>query len=197
MGNHLPVLFGRAEMDRVIVTDRLSLRPFVRDDAPALASLINDYEISKNLARVPFPYSLADAEEFLDWSVSAVEKTRFSAICSRHQPDVMQGAISYEWNAEKANVELGYWLVKPLWGQGLMSEAARAMVHHAFTVAGIDLIVSCFFNENPASGRVLAKAGFEKAGGCMQMSKAQGHDVPVTNMQLSRARWLAQKTFAT
>lgn len=184
-------------MDSIIETSRLRLRPLVAEDAAAITALINDYEISRNLARVPYPYTLDDGHEYLRWATSFTEKSRFSAICLVQQPDALQGIISYEWNEGKQNVELGYWLAQPLWGQGLMAEAAIATVSHAFTVAGIDLMVSCYFNENPASGRVLSKAGFESAGACTGYSKAQGRDVPVTNMRLDRQRWLSQNTLAT
>lgn len=176
-------------MQRIIETARLILRLPHDDDAAVIAELINDFEISKNLARVPYPYALSDAEEFLSWAKGADDKTRFSVITLKQQPSVLQGMISYEWNAEKQNAELGYWLVKPLWGQGLMSEAAQAMVSHAFAVAGVGDIVSCYFTENPASGKVLARAGLVEAGQCTQFSKAQGKDVPVVNMRLTRARW--------
>ncbi len=178
-------------MDRIIETRRLRLRPLRNDDASAIAKLINDYEISKNLARVPFPYTIADADEFLGWVKNSTLKSRFSAICLAATRDQLMGAISYEWNEGKQNAELGYWLVKDFWGKGLMSEAARAMVNHAFTVANIDVLVSCYFDENPASGKVLLNAGFEAVGTCQQMSKAQAKEVPATSMRLTRERWLA------
>jgi [ribosomal protein S5]-alanine N-acetyltransferase len=176
-------------MQRIIETARLLLRIPQDDDAAAITALINDFEVSKNLARVPYPYALSDAEEFLGWAKDLNDKSRFSAITLKLQPSILNGMISYEWNSEKQNAELGYWLAKPLWRQGLMSEAAQAMVNHAFQVAGVDSIVSCYFIENPASGKVLARAGLVEVGHCTQFSKAQGKEVPVVNMQLTRTRW--------
>jgi RimJ/RimL family protein N-acetyltransferase len=180
-------------MDRIIETKRLVLRPFRNDDAADIVAKINTYEIASKLARVPFPYALSDAETFLGWVSEAKVKTRYSAICLKDGSDTLQGAISYEWNDEKADAEFGYWLVKPLWGQGIMTEAAHAMVDHAFTVAGLDRLKSCYFDENPASGIVLRRAGFEVVKPCMQFSKAQNREVPVTLMEMSRARWLNAK----
>ena len=177
-------------MDRIIETARLRLRPLRDDDATVIAMLINDCEISKNLARVPFPYTVADAGEFLAWLKTCSVQSRFSAICLEDSNQPLQGIISYEWNESKQNAELGYWLVQDHWGKGLMSEAARAMVNHAFTVARVDVIVSCHFDENPASGKVLRNAGFEVVGACLQMSTAQGKEVPVTHMRLIRERWM-------
>jgi RimJ/RimL family protein N-acetyltransferase len=180
-------------MDRVIETARLSLRPLRDSDVDAIATLIDDYEISKNLARVPFPYHRSDAEEFLSWVKSCTMKSRFSAICLKGELASFNGCISYEWNDEKQNAELGYWLVKPLWGRGLMSEAAVAMVNHAFEVAKVDTLVSCFFDSNPASGKVLMRAGFDVVGPCTHFSKAQNREVSVTNMKLTRDAWTMKK----
>ena len=158
-----------------------------------IALLINDFEVCKNLARVPFPYSIADAEEFLGWVEQAGSRSRFSAICLKTSPDVLRGVISYEWHEGAQNVELGYWLAHALWGQGLMTEAALAMVDHGFVVAGVDEMISGFFTENPASGKVLRRAGFVQVGTAMKMSKAQGVDVPVIDMQLTRQAWHKKK----
>jgi [ribosomal protein S5]-alanine N-acetyltransferase len=176
-------------MHRIIETERLLLRTPTDGDAAAIARLLNDYEISRNLSRVPYPYSMEDAQEFLRLVKNANKKTRFSSIFLKAQSSVFQGMISYEWNGENRNAEMGYWLAKHLWGQGLMSEAARATVAHAFDVADIDSMVSCYFLENLASGKVLERAGFIEAGNCTAFSKSQGKDVPVMNMQLTRARW--------
>jgi RimJ/RimL family protein N-acetyltransferase len=180
-------------MDRIIETERLSLRPLRDSDAEAIATLIDDYEISKNLARVPYPYHRSDAEEFLDFVKTCTVKSRFSAICLKESPDTFQGCISYEWHEEKQDAELGYWLVQPMWGKGFMSEAAIATVNHAFGAAGIEKLVSCYFDSNPASGKVLRKAGFDVVGPCMQFAKAQNKEVPVTNMVLTREVWAKKK----
>jgi RimJ/RimL family protein N-acetyltransferase len=176
-------------MQRIIETERLHLRPLQDSDAADIATLINDYDIAKNLSRVPHPYTLEDARTFLEFAASQTEKTRFSAICLKTAPDALQGVISYEWNAEKQSADFGYWLAKPLWGQGLMSEAAKAMVAHAFDVANVDTIMSCYHNDNPASGKVLSHAGFTEIGPCTEFSMARDCDVAVTNVQFTRAMW--------
>jgi RimJ/RimL family protein N-acetyltransferase len=180
-------------MNRVIQTQRLSLRPLRDSDAAPLAALINDYDIAKNLARVPHPYHRSDADAFLSWVKACTFKSRFSAICLKETPDTLQGCISYEWSEAKQNAELGYWLAKPLWGKGMVTEAAIATVTHAFDVSALDMLVSCYFDANPASGNILRKIGFESAGPCTAFSKAQNCDVPVTNMQLTRESWANKK----
>jgi RimJ/RimL family protein N-acetyltransferase len=175
-------------MDRVIETPRLLLRPLRASDAAAIAQQINVEAITSNLARVPFPYGLADAEEFLSWALPQQEKSRFSAICLKHDPETLRGAISYEWLEEKNIAELGYWLAVPLWGQGLMSEAIAPMIVHAFDVARIDLIAASYFAENPASGAVLRKAGFQETGSSKIYCRARDHEVDAICMQLEKEK---------
>ncbi len=154
-------------MDSIIETTRLLLRPLKSSDARAIADKIDNYEISKNLSRVPYPYHLSDAEEFLDWALQLDHRSDFRVISLKAQPDALIGLISYDW---QQRAELGYWLIQEHWSKGLMTEAARAMVELAFTKSNLERLSSCYFNENPASGKVLAHAGFEVVSQCTQYS---------------------------
>jgi [ribosomal protein S5]-alanine N-acetyltransferase len=182
-------------MNRKLVTERLILRELRLSDAHEIADQINDIEIASKLARVPHPYTTADAVDFLGYAERMAQPTRLSAICLADAPDRLRGIISYE-ALETNTCELGYWLAKPLWGQGLMSEAARAMVAHAFEVGKVDLLKAGYFESNPASGKILLRAGFEPVGHKTIYSRALERDVASHAMQLSRSRWL-QKTLAT
>ncbi len=176
-----------------IETARLLLRPLSKLDADEIAAKIDNYEISKNLARVPFPYHLSDARDFLEWALALDQRSAFRVITLKAQPDRLIGLISYDWVDDKQSAELGYWLIEEQWGKGLMTEAANAMVDLAFIHSGLDSLSSCFFNENPASGKVLAHVGFVVTGACSHFSKARGHAVPVTTVQLLRTDWLNKK----
>jgi RimJ/RimL family protein N-acetyltransferase len=175
-------------MDRVIETPRLLLRPLRAGDAAAIADQINTEAITNHLARVPFPYGIADAEDFLSWALPQREKTRFSAICLKEDPETLRGAISYEWLEDQEHAELGYWLAVPFWGNGLMSEAVAAMTAHAFDVAKIELITSNYFTENPASGAVLRKVGFEETGARKHYCRARDVEVDAICMQLEKEK---------
>jgi [ribosomal protein S5]-alanine N-acetyltransferase len=175
-------------MDRTIETQRLLLRPLRGSDAAAIVHQINTEKITHNLARVPFPYGLADAEDFLSWALPQQEKTRFSAICLKDDAETLRGAISYEWLENQEHAELGYWLAVPLWGKGLMSEAVAAMIAHAFAVAKINLMTSTYFTENPASGAVLRKVGFEEIAICKIYCRARDVEVDAICMQLEKEK---------
>jgi RimJ/RimL family protein N-acetyltransferase len=172
-----------------LMTDRLLLRPLRMSDADAITDQICNYNVSKNLARVPHPYHLSDALEFLDWVKTFDHKSLFVAITEKTGAGTLIGVMSFEYSTANDNAELGYWLAEPHWNRGYMREAARAVVDHAFAVSDHSMLVSCYFNDNPHSGKVLRGAGFKEAGQCMSFSKSQGIDVPVTTMQLTRTQW--------
>ncbi len=180
-------------MTGVIETERLMLRRLESNDAASIAAKIDNFEISKNLARVPYPYHRSDAEEFIDWALQLDQRSAFRVISLKTEPDNLAGLISYDWMEERQKAELGYWLVQEHWGKGLMTEAAQAMVELAFMTSGLESLSSCYFNENPASGKVLARAGFAVTGTCLQFSKARSEEVPVTTVTLTRESWLNKK----
>jgi RimJ/RimL family protein N-acetyltransferase len=179
-----------------LTTRRLVLRPLHNSDAEAITMQIGDYDVCKNLARVPYPYHVADAEDFLGWVKGFDQRSLFAAITERDGDGLLIGIISSEFAPDKDDSELGYWLAKPYWNRGYMKEAAAAMVDHAFMATPLALMVSCYHNDNPNSGKILRGVGFEDAGACTSFSKAQGKDVDITNLRLSRERWLAMKKAA-
>ena len=161
-----------------IVTARLRLRaPNARDAAP-LVKAINDYEVSKWLAVVPYPYDLADAT----WFISEVSKGHFTAwhIWLGEQ---LVGCIGVE------DGSLGYWLAREFWGQGIATEAAQAIVDHYFAESGAEQMVSSYFVGNEGSCNVLTKLGFCDAGPKVTAALARGCDVQARRMVLTRADW--------
>jgi [ribosomal protein S5]-alanine N-acetyltransferase len=173
----------------IITTERLLLRPLHKTDAATIAREINHFEIARNLARVPFPYELRNAEEFITWTETLNHKSGIFAVEKRSAPDHLIGIVSHEWSETNQNSELGYWFAKYVWGKGFATEAARAAVHHAFTIADHQILISCYHNDNPASGRVLEKLGFMAVHQCNHFSVAQNKEVAVTSMHLTHEMW--------
>jgi RimJ/RimL family protein N-acetyltransferase len=167
-------------------TKRLLLRPLRDDDAYAMTSAVNNYEVSKNLARVAYPYSLGDAKEFINLQRGFEKPSQTCAIAFRAAPDELIGVVAYE-----ANLEFGYWLRQCCWNMGLMSEAAAALLQHAMTQTDIPRLKSGYHTDNPNSGRILRKLGFIETHVEMNFSVAQNKDVPVMKMVLTRETWSA------
>jgi RimJ/RimL family protein N-acetyltransferase len=141
-------------------SERLFLRPIWADDWSAILAGIADEAVVHNLSRVPWPYGEAEARAF----AALPEDPRFPR-CLITRPSAtgveVLGVISLVPVGEE--VQLGYWLARPYWGQGYATEAARAMLAMARGL-GHKQLTATHFIDNPASGRVLAKLGFEPTG---------------------------------
>ena len=163
-------------------TERLLLRPGWAEDAPALAQAIADEMIVRNLAVVPWPYSLRDAEAFLAAPRDPVLPSMLIFERTDAEP-VLVGSCGLGRRAS-GNVELGYWISRPFWGRGFATEAGSALVQIARAL-GIARLEASHFIDNPASGRVLEKLGFQSTGMIApRMSCARGMEIPARYFRL-------------
>jgi len=166
-------------------TPRLLLRPGFPEDAPALATAIADEAIARNLVVVPWPYSLRDAEAFLASPRDPVMPS-FLIYERTDGPPQLVGSCGLGRRPSGA-VEMGYWISRPYWGRGIATEACRALIEIARTL-GLAQLEGSHFVDNPASGRVLEKLGFEPVGIIApRMSCARGMEVPARLMRLRLA----------
>ncbi len=173
-----------------VESERLILRPPRHADIQAMAVWLCDFEVSRNLARVPHPYGEADAEDFVSkrghhggghYCFSILRKT----------DNLFLGAIGL--HLENGSHELGYWLGRPYWGQGYASEAARAVTRFAFENLDASFLWAGWFHDNPASGHVLAKLGARHNGSRMRHCLARGEPVLCHEMLLTREVFLSKK----
>lgn len=178
----------------IIETARLRLRDPIENDAATLAREVGNLNVSRNLARVPHPYNVIDALDFLEYLKTRHPRSLTCAIEVKSNPGLMIGMMGYEVHEDKDNAEFGYWLAEGVWGNGFGKEAAQAIVYHAFMVTMLNQLVSAFHNDNPASARILKGLGFEKTGHVMQFSKAQGIEIASTTLKLNRNQWLEKST---
>jgi RimJ/RimL family protein N-acetyltransferase len=177
-------------MEALIETERLRLRAIEAHDASRIIELLNDFEVSKMLATVPYPYTQAHFEEFLarDRAAAARQASLVLAIDCGDLVGIM--GLSDIQTIEGGRIAtLGYWVGRAFWGRLYASEAARALVDHAFAQLGFAGLKSGYFKENPASGRVLAKIGFRAAGESLKHSLARDADVEHLDVVLTRAQW--------
>ena len=171
-----------------IETKRLCLRPLNDDDAVAIASGLNNYAVAKNLARVKFPYSVVDAQDFIGRQRGFDARSKLCAIAFRAAPEELIGIVSYE-QAGLGATEFGYWLRECCWHMGLMTEAATALVAHGFASGDVETLHSCYHLDNPNSGRILRTLGFVETREEMNFSVAQCEEVAVMKMKLTSERW--------
>lgn len=163
-------------------TDRLTLRPLAPADAEAMHRLINDWEVVRNLAVVPFPYprELAD-----DWIASTVrdlaDGIAWSLAITGHEgaQEHLLGVVSLRLDGKPRTASLGYWVGRRYWGHGVASEAAGRMIRWGMANLELDRIHANVATDNPASAAVLRRIGFHQTGEGSAYSVARGGERPV------------------
>ncbi len=139
-------------------SERLLLRPPWPEDWKNVLGGIADEGVVRNLARAPWPYSAEDARQFVQLQIDPMFP-RF--LITRADNAILVGCVGIDSRA--GEVELGYWIGRQHWGHGYATEASRAVIKVA-QMLGHQRLVASHFLDNPASGRVLAKLGFEPTG---------------------------------
>lgn len=159
-------------------TARLILRPFAMADAPEVQRLCGAREIALNTLLIPHPYPDGKAEEWIASHPASLEKgegDRF-AITLR-DGGALTGAIGMLLHREHDRAEIGYWIGIPYWGRGYATEAVQAVIAYGFDELHLNRIYAEHFTRNPASGRVMQKAGMRHEGTLRQMHKKWGEYV--------------------
>jgi len=175
----------------VLETERLVLRAPRLEDAKAVVALASDRRVAENTARIPHPYRMSDALEWIT-SVTAEEGKQTFLITLAGAPI---GACGIDLR-EASTPELGYWIGAPHWGQDYATEAARAVIDHAFTDLGHEALQAGARVSNPASRRVLEKCGFQWTGVGLYRIRAMNSSAPCDRFRLDRGIWTSLKGWA-
>lgn len=168
----------------ILRTPRLVLRPLQDDDAEAIVRGVGNFDVSKWLAVVPYPYDVEDAHVFL--KRVAAQDNPFWAICDSNG---LCGIISLD-------DELAYWLARDVWGRGYGFEAAVAVVKHWFSDPKAGQLTSGYFDGNDRSGTLLRALSFVPSERITRYAKSFQQDVVSNQMVLSRAAWDARMNVA-
>jgi RimJ/RimL family protein N-acetyltransferase len=179
----------REESTPVLETERLCLRAPRLEDAKRIAALVNDRRIAENTARIPHPYALADARE---WIATANEKDGETAFVITAAGEIIGGC---GYHGRDGVPEIGYWVGVPFWGNGYATEAARALIDHAFGDRGHPMLVAGARISNPASRRVLEKCGFQWTGVGLYRIRAIQSSAPLDRFRLERGIWASLKSW--
>lgn len=158
-----------------LATERLTLIPQADADPEELVAGLNDFEVSRWLGRVPYPYTLADAHKF----IARCREVPAPTWCITRDGHLVGGV--------GLDAHLGYWVARPHWGQGYATEAGRAVLAAHFADPATGHVESSYFLGNQSSKRVLEKLGFRDDGPRDIASVSQGQDMPGRRMVLTRA----------
>ncbi len=173
----------------VLATERLTLRAPRCEDVKAIAVLANDRRIAVNTARIPHPYRLADAEQF----IAAVNRRDGEVCFVIAHGDTLIGACGIDPREDAP--ELGYWLGARYWGRGYATEAVRAVIDYAFGDLEHETLQAGARVSNPASRRVLEKCAFQWTGVRLTRIRAINSAAPVDRFRLDRGLWLSLKSW--
>ncbi len=168
-------------------TRRLWLRWPRAGDVTMVARLAGERDVAEKTANIPHPYPPGAAAEFVlkARAGNSGGRTLALGLAPRARPTELVGVISLNRRGDEPP-NLGYWLGKPYWSQGLMSEAAQAFLAMIFSLTDLAEIHACARQDNAPSLRVLAKCGFRPVGPGVEFAPARGGSVPVERFLLSR-----------
>lgn len=169
-------------------TDRILLRRWQESDAPALFKYASDPEVGPRAGWPPHK----SQEESLEVIKNIFTNDTTWAIVLKETCEAI-GAMGY-FTYDTSNIpigpndcEIGYWVARPYWNQGICTEALRLMLDYCINVKKFDNIWSDHFTGNPASGRVMQKCGFVDTGRINRCSNLLGGDKDLVRiMKLDR-----------
>lgn len=151
----------------VSIDGQLRLSKFLPSDREALVEHLKEKAIYDCTLRIPYPYTLADADAWIALSAKiAHERGQPIHWAIRNPEGLLIGGCGFDdvEIGKSHRAEIGYWLAKPYWGRGIMTAVIRRVCEFAFKEWGLVKITAHVFSFNTASARVLAKCGFEQEG---------------------------------
>jgi RimJ/RimL family protein N-acetyltransferase len=179
--SHEPERVGALGPQPLIRTGRLTLRRPQTADAEAIASALANYRVAKMLTRVPQPYHLEDATDWLDWLADEGREAWVFAItlggirailvpaadaANSNQSDRLVGLLTIERRGSdgRSGWHIGYWLAEEQWNKGIMTEAVNAVIARFFSAHMGETLYSAAMADNPPSLRIQGKLGFDITG---------------------------------
>lgn len=171
-------------------TRRLWLRWPRLSDAPAIERYCAKWEVARHTARIPHPYPKGSAERFIYAAreANALGRDLNLAVTPIASPARVVGALSLERRGAD-RLTLGYAFAPEVWGRGYATEAVGVLIAAAFKLSSVEEIEASVHVDNPASARVLEKAGFTHVGRAMRGAPARGKMVECDAFAYKRREW--------
>jgi len=148
-----------------LLTERLTLRPFVPDDAFDVERYAGVREIADTTLTIPHPYPHGVAADWILTHSPAWENgTAATFAIVETEGGRFVGVTSLMIKREHRRAELGYWIALDRWNRGYGTESNQRLVDFGFEVLGLHRIEARHFLRNPASGQVMRKLGMKQEG---------------------------------
>ncbi len=175
----------------MLSTERLILRPFKKEDAMSLYEYAGDLDIGP-IAGWPPHQSI---EQSLDIIEKVLTGKECYAICDKSDKAI--GSIELKLNGytdmtdKEDECELGYWIGKPYWNKGYVTEAAKELIRHGFEDLHMNIIWCGYYEGNIKSKRVQEKLGFVFHHTCNHVPVPAMNEVRIGHTQfLTKENWL-------
>jgi len=146
-----------------LVDGEVRLRPLRYSDRKRVAKLANNFKLWNNLRDVlPHPYTLEDADKFLDM---VKKQNRLLTFAIEYKYEFV-GVIGMVPGVDvyRKGSEIGYWIGEPFWGKGIATRALNLATDYAFETLNFIRLHSGVFANNDASKKVLEKCGYQLEG---------------------------------
>ena len=150
-------------------------------DINNLVDELNNWNISKWLVKVPFPYSINDA----NYWIKKTEVDEFSF--NIYLKNKLIGGISITNKLGKHKWELGYWIGEEYWGNKYAKEASEALINYFFSNTSNNIIYASHMKDNIKSNKIILSLGFKKLGIGKKYSVSRKEEVEDINYQLIKS----------
>ena len=151
----------------IVIDAEILMDEFKRSDLDDLVHWFDDPEIYQRTLRIPHPYTREHGQDWIEKEIARQSQTASPTNFAIRKTDrKLIGGFAFS-NPKIENPfrsEIGYWLAKPFWGQGIMSKVVARMSDHAFSELKYDKLIASVFEWNVGSYRVLEKNGFKLEG---------------------------------
>lgn len=168
-------------MSLKLISKNLILKKPTKEDVNFLIEELNNWEISKWLVRVPYPYQYKDAIEWL--KITEINELSFNI----YHKNILIGGISLDTKENSINPELGYWIGQKHWGHGFAYEACNALLKYIFSYTSVETIYASHIVNNNKSKKILLKIGFIQIGNGKKYSISRDAEVEDVNYQLLKS----------
>ena len=162
-------------------TENLIIKKPTENDFNSLIKELNNWNISKWLVEVPFPYSINDANYW-------IKKTRDDEFSFNiYLKNKLIGGISITNKLENNKWELGYWIGEEYWGNKYAIEACEGLIKYFFTNTSNNIIFASHMKDNIKSSKIILSLGFKKIGIGKKYSVSRREEIEDINYQLIKS----------
>ena len=165
-------------MSIIINTERLTLKKIEKKDLKILVNHLNNWNVVKWLVNVPYPYTLIDAEKWLD--KSSKEELTLNIFIKNN----LIGGITIDQRTTNNTPVLGYWIAEEYWGKGYAIEACDSLISYFFTNHSGNKLYASHLYENEKSKKILLNLGFQKVSESKVFSLSKNTEIEDVNYEL-------------